>query len=245
MVVLVGAVRFGCGAPPAENTADAAAELERRQTEIRRLDQENARLVAEVQRLRQTLTESRARATARPRAEASLPPAPAAAAAHWIETAVANGDLEALPQLEAAALRNDVRALRALALLSSGDGATALLRVWASGQLTADNLLQATRWLGATVEINPNATDWVQSLTAGDRSTARLITAAAEGLADTQLGATLTGKVDYVVRLRLLNTLIKGIEDAALIEQLGKLYNAVLAELGAGSGAAPEPRPTP
>lgn len=60
MVAGAGALRFAFRPTGPESAPELAAELTRQQTEVRRLDQDNAQLAAETQRLRQTLAELKA-----------------------------------------------------------------------------------------------------------------------------------------------------------------------------------------
>jgi len=239
-----GALRFACG--PA--TPAVAPAQPPHQSELARLEKENAQLATELQRLRQTLAEWKTR-TAAPAADRAPQPRspraaaePAAEAVHWMDAAVANSDVQALPRLEEAALQNDVRALRALAALAAGDNAATLARVWASGRLNAANLMVATRLLGATIEVNPHGAEWVQALTGAGPTGAPLVLAAAEGLAQPDLATATFGRVDFAARVRFLDTLLAGTDDAAVTAQLVRLRDALLARWAAAGGAA---GPTP
>jgi hypothetical protein len=220
-----GRVRVGAGSAVDSKLAAQAEQ-------VRLLAQENARLNAEVQRLRETastlksnlaeqpaeqptVVESRRRIPFRrvtEETEASPPPAD-----NWIEQAVAGGDATALPQLEKLALKNDHQALEALALLADQDQAAALTRVWRSGSLTLANQVDATRYLAATMEVNPDAESLLRGLAADTNSDVRALYAAVDGIANPNFHvsfgrdgvATASPRIkpDYAERIRLLEGL--------------------------------------
>src|SRR5439155_14190401 len=139
---------------------------------------EQARLLAETQRLRETLSELKsnrvARATFKLHHSARPPTAVAGAGESWVEEAVASGDAEALPKLEQAALQGDAAALEALALMADLDKAESLMRVWNSAKLDATASLKAARFLGATIEVNQQGQQLLQSLASRAATDARV-----------------------------------------------------------------------
>ncbi len=225
-----GINRTRSSASPAAD-AERAAESE----QIRVLDQENARLSAELQRLRETASTLKSNldvqvTVEQPRRIPFFPLPEAAETAptegpsgNWIEQAVAAADVAALPQLEEAALKNNRRALEALALLADQDQAAALTRVWRSGSLTLPNLVEATRYLAATMEVNPNAEQLLSGLTADPSADARVLYAALDGLANPSFpvsfgrGVPISApphfKPDYPERLRVLGSLRVAVTD--------------------------------
>ena len=90
----------------------------------------------------------------------------------------------ALPELEKAARRNNRRALEAIALLADRDQSATLTRVWRSGVLTPPNQVDATRYLAATMEVNPDAEQLLRALAGDPNTEARLLYAAVDGLAN-------------------------------------------------------------
>jgi len=141
----------------------------------------------------------------------------------WIEQAVAEGDAEELPQLEEAALKNNHQALEALAFFADQDQAAALTRVWRSQSLTPSNQVDATRYLAATMEVNPNAEQLLHSLATDPNTDLRTLYAAADGLADPSFPLSFDPDVplavpphfkpDYSARLRMLDGLRSAVTD--------------------------------
>jgi hypothetical protein len=225
-----GSERAHSGALPATNS-DLSAESE----QFRLVQQENARLNAEVQRLKETasilknnletraVVESPRRIPFRREAiEAGTAP-PEVASESWIEQVVAGADTTALPQLEKLALRNNRRALEAVALLADQDQAGTLTRVWRSGALTLPNLVEATRYLAATLEVNPDAEQLLRGLAADPNADVLVLNAAVDGLANPNFPVTL-GRVatvpapphfkpDYSRRIRVLDSLRSSFAD--------------------------------
>ncbi len=212
------------GVSPATNS-DLSAESE----QIRVLQQENARLNAEVRRLKETAStltsniemqataESRRRIPFVPGLNEATPAAPEVASESWMEQVVAASDASALPQLEKLALRNNRRALEAVALLADQDQAATLTRVWRSGALTLPNLVEATRYLAATLEVNPDADQLLRGLAADPNADTRVLAAAVDGVANPSFPVTF-GRVtaipppphfkpDYPRRMRMLDSL--------------------------------------
>lgn len=213
----------------------ADSELATKSEQVRVLEQENARLAAELQRVRETASTLKknldVRATVEPlrripfrRLPEAIPTAPTETAAEdWVEQVVAAVDVTAMPQLEEAALKNNRRALEALALLADQDQAAALTRVWRSNSLTLPNLVEATRYLAATMEVNPNAEQLLTGLAADPNADARVLYAALEGLANPSFPVSLGRRLpvtapphfkpDYQERLALLDSLRAAIAD--------------------------------
>jgi cell division protein FtsB len=197
--------------------------------QIQGLEQDNARLNAEVQRLKETAAtlksnvEERATLQTRRRIpfriaspESETPP-PLGASGNWMERAVAAADASALPELEKAARQNDHRALEAIALLADRDQSATLTRVWRSGTLTLSNLVDATRYLAATMEVNPDAEQLLRGLAGDPNTDSRMLYAAVDGLANSgfrvsfgreaPLAAPPHFKPDYAARMRMLESL--------------------------------------
>jgi hypothetical protein len=218
------------GASPATNS-DLSAESE----QIRQLQQENARLNAEIQRLKETASILKSNLEMRAMVETprripfvrglneAEPVPPEVASESWMEQVVAAADTTALPQLEKLALRNNRRALEAVALLADQDQAGTLTRVWRSGALTLPNLVEATRYLAATLEVNPDAEQLLRGLAADPNADARVLAAAVDGLANPNFPVTF-GRVaavpapphfkpDYPRRIRVLDSLRSSFTD--------------------------------
>ena len=226
----------GLGHGRSSASPDTAAQLAAQSEQIRVLEQENARLSAELQRIRETASTLKkdldVRATSEQLRRIPFMRAPMVTEARsvetasedWIEQAVASADVAALPQLEEAALKNNHRALEALALLADQDQAAALTRVWRSESLTLPNLIEATRYLAATMEVNPSAETLLRGLTADQNIDARMLYAAVDGLANPGFrvsfgpGAVVIAapphfKPDYTLRLRVLDGLRAAVAD--------------------------------
>ena len=216
----------------------ADSELATTAEKIRSLEQENARLNAEVQRLKETASVLKSNLAEKVTLENSRripfmrsptavePIATDAAPENWIDQAVATADANALPQLEKLALRNNRRALEAVALLADRDQAATLTRVWRSGSLTMPRLVDATRFLAATMEINPDAEQLLRGLATDPNADARVLYAAVDGLANPNFpvsfehDAAVPGpphfKPDFAARIRILESLRPSFTDADL-----------------------------
>jgi hypothetical protein len=205
------------------------SDLSAESDQIRLLQQENARLNAEIQRLKETAAVLKSNLEMQAVVEAprripylsganETPPAPPEVASErWMEQVVAAADTTALPKLEKLALQNNRRALEAVALLADQDQAGTLTRVWRSGLLTLPNLVETTRYLAATMEVNPDAEQLLRGLAADPNADARVLEAAVDGLANPNFPVTL-GRVapvpapphfkpDYPRRIRVLDGL--------------------------------------
>jgi hypothetical protein len=219
-----GSQRARGNVSPSTNS-DLSGESE----QIRLLQQENARLNAEIQRLKETASILKSNLETQAVVESprripyiSMPNEAAAAqpevaSESWMEQVVAAADTTALPQLEKLALRNNRRALEAVALLADQDQAATLTRVWRSGALTLPNLAQTTRYLAATLEVNPDAEQLLRGLAADPNADMRVLDAAVDGLANPNFPVTF-GRVapvpapphfkpDYSRRIRVLDSL--------------------------------------
>src|SRR5437867_1471902 len=128
------------------------------ESRIQGLQQEQSRAQAEAARLRQTIVELQHRldvmAAVDERRQWRAARQEAAAtretnAPSWIAQAVERGDAGALPRLEQAAVRNDVSALEAIALLSDKDNGETLTSVWNSNALQPATRQRAARLLAA------------------------------------------------------------------------------------------------
>jgi len=227
---LGGASRLRNSPSPADVSGGAT-----RSEKIRALEQENARLSAELQRIRETAStlkkdlDSQAAAIEQPRRIPfrQLPtvsePAATTDSEDWIEQAVVAESSETIPQLEEAALKNDHRALEALALLADQDQAAALTRVWRSNALNPSNLVDATRYLAATMELNPIGEQLLRGLPTDPNLDAGMLNAAVDGLVNPNFPVTLGQsssivppphfKPDYASRLRVLDALRSAVAD--------------------------------
>jgi hypothetical protein len=120
-------------------------------------------------------------------------------------------------------LRNNRRALEAVALLADQDQAATLTRVWHSGALTLPNLVEATRYLAATLEINPDAEQLLRGVATDPNVDARVLYAAVDGLANPNFSVSFAQaatvpapphfKPDYPRRIRLLESLRSSFTD--------------------------------
>ncbi len=148
---------------------------------------------------------------------------PEVASESWMEKTVAEADAGALPQLEKLALRNNRRALEAIALLADQDQAGTLTRVWRSGALTPANQAVATRYLAATMELNPEAELILRGLVADANTDTRLLYSAVDGLSNPSFPVSF-GRVapipppphfkpDYGRRMRVLDNLRSAFTD--------------------------------
>ena len=230
LFILQQSQRAHGGAASATDSKLAAAS-----EEVQLLQQDNARLNAEVQRLKETaaalksnveekaVLETRRRIPFRvPSQETEVPPPPGASG-NWLEQAVATADVGALPELEKAALRNNHTALEAIALLADRDQSATLTRVWRSGALTLPNLVDATRYLAATMEVNPDAEQLLRALASDPTTDSRLLYAAVDGVANPGFRVSLGREVpipppphfkpDYATRMRILGNLRSAVTD--------------------------------
>ena len=230
--------------------------------QVQLLEQDNARLNAEVQRLKETaaalksnLEEKSALETRRripfriPSPEAEIPPPPPGASSNWMEQAVASADVGALPELEKAAGRNNHRALEAIALLADRDQSATLTRVWRSGALTLPNQVDATRYLAATMEVNPDAEQLLRALASYPNTDSRLLYAAVDGLANpgfpVSFGRELPVpapphfKPDYAARMRMLESLRSSLTDDNLRTYIDQAKAELQARWAETSPASP------
>jgi len=239
--------------PSAEVTADLSAKAD----EVEVLRQEQARLTAENDRLRETVEELKSNLQARTALDATrearrvpfLNPPVIDASEAWIADAVTGNDVQALPRLEEAAQQNDQAALEALALMADRDGADALTRVWKSDALTFPNKMMATRYLAATLEVNPHGPDLLRSLFASPTSDVRLLYAALDGIANPAIvpgeGQTVTLPVpqrpepDYEMRVELLDEFGSGTTDEHLLEHMDQARAELMARWSQVAPASP------
>jgi hypothetical protein len=220
---------------PPRTTAEQLAKDD----EIQHLRQEQARLTAEAQRLRQTVAELKSNLDARTaletRRELRRVPVRRQSPADeltdtWIADAVTSGDTQSLPRLEELASQNNEAALEALALMADRDGGAALARVWGSASLSFANKVKATRYLAATLEANPRATELLQSLFNSSTTDGRLLYAAVDGIANPGVEAVLTAnpavpplpqpKPAFDTRVQLLDTFTASITDQRLHDHI-------------------------
>jgi len=220
--------------PHGSGSLDANTKLAAQMDQIRVLEQDNARLSAELQRFKETTsvlksnldsqsetdeTTVRRIPFARPTPPAEAPP-PEPAPDAWVEQAVAGADASTLPALEKLALKNNRRALEAIARLSDLDQAATLTRVWRSGLLSLPRLADATRYLAATMEVNPEAEQLLRGVATDPNADPRVVLAVVDGLANPSAALSQEGagpdvsgvahphfKPDYAERIRLLDSL--------------------------------------
>jgi cell division protein FtsB len=217
----------------------AQAEITKKADETQSLRQEQARLTAENQRLRETVTELKSNLDARIAVEGrrwlrrvpfrETGPTDQAAAA-WIAEAVTSGNVQALPRLEAAAQQNNPLALEALAQMAERDGGEALTRVWSSDSLSFANKVTATRYLAATMEVNPHAEEILRSLFAAPATDARLLYAAVDGIAnpgppameaqDPTVPSPVPVEPDFSRRVQVLDELGASVTDEDLLSHI-------------------------
>lgn len=227
-------------------SAEVAAALSAKADEIQVLRQEQARLTAENDRLRETVEELKSNLEERVqeahretrRVPFRNPPAIDPTEA-WIADAVAGNDVQALPRLEEAAQQNDPVALEALALMADHDGADALTRVWKSDALTFANKMMATRYLAATLEVDPHGQDLLRSLFASPTTDLRLLYAALDGIANPTIvpgdGQTLALPVpqrpepDFETRVELLDEFGSAATDERLLDHMDQARAALMA----------------
>ena len=166
-----------------------------------------------------------------------------------MEQAVVAADAGALPELEKAALRNNHRALEALALLADRDQSAALTRVWRSGALTLPNQVDATRYLAATMEVNPDAEPLLRALASDPTTDSHLLYAAVDGIANpvfrVSFGRGLPVlppphfKPDYTARMRMLESLRSSVTDDDLRAYVDQAKAELQARWAETSPAAP------
>jgi cell division protein FtsB len=228
----------------------ASSELAEESEQIRALEQENARLAAELQRLRETASTLKqdldVRAPVEQRGRVPFMRVPAVTEARQVETPSDDWIEQAVVS---AALKNNRRALEALALLADQDQAAALTRVWRSDSLAPPNLIDATRYLAATMEVNPNAESLLRGLAADSTADSRTLEAAVDGLANPSFPVSFGRgspvpvtapphfKPDYSLRLRVLDALRAAVADEnfrARADQARSELQMHWTELGAG-----------
>jgi hypothetical protein len=209
-----------------EISPEMAAGLEAKSEVIRLLRQDQARLAAEAQRLRETVAELKNQMEEQAAEEVAAPAAPARTAEPvaspamvdaWLEEAVAGSQVMYLPRMEVLALQNHDVALEALALLSSLDNGETLNRVWASDRLDLPRRMRAARFLGATLELNPYAAGLLEQLFASPTADQRVLYAALEGIRNPSFPISFGRRQpveppprfqpDYSLRARLVDTL--------------------------------------
>lgn len=202
--------------PTGDPHPQSAAEQSASDKELEQLRQEHARLLAETQRLKETLDELRHKRTARAAASRPLPASPSSPPSSttgpWIEQVVVAGDVTALPKLEQLAIQGDATALEALAMMADLDKAESLMHVWGSTKLDAVTLQKTARYLGATIELNPQGKQFLVSLTSRPGTDARLVCAAVDGLVNPDIS--IRSKPDFGMRARLLEGLHAAVTDA-------------------------------
>ena len=236
VMTAVGLVYLHWGAGPAGRPAQPAQD--QLEAQLTNLNQENARLVAEAQRLRETVTEMRNRPVDVPvqrvpfRRRAGAPEIEP-----WILEAVHNPDAQSLLKLEQAALQNNLAALDAVALLADRDQAETLVRVAAFPDLNPAGRQRAALLLGATVELNPHVEELLLALTGNDPSLAGM---AGVGLETprfvSRLGITPSARIkaDYALRLRILAALRATVTEESLVTRLEQAHVKIAQRASAG-----------
>jgi hypothetical protein len=208
-----------------ESTPKQAAESKTKDDELLRLRQDNARLSAEAQRLRQTVTELKTFRSAPPAAVPPAVPAAEPAPAARSPEPPAAGDPAALQRLQEAAARNDEPALQQLAAQAEGGGSYALMSVWNATSLNLSNKLQATYYIGATLEGDRLTDEWLRSLFGTPNMDSRFLFAALDGL------ASVTGGVQPNLerRMQLLDSLKPLVKDEQLRARLDEVREKLAA----------------
>jgi len=236
VMTAVGLVYFHWGAGPAGRLALPAQD--QLAAQLANLNRENARLVAEAQRLRETVAEMRNRPVDVPVQRVPFRRrAVAAEVEPWILEAVHTPDAQSFPKLEQAALQNNLAALDALALLADRDQAEALVRVAASPNLNPTGRERAALLLGACVELNPHVEELLLALTGNDPALALM---AVVGLETprfvTRLGITSTPRIkaDYALRLRILTALRSTATEESLVTRLEQAQAKISQRAGGG-----------
>ena len=205
-------------------SGSAPAGHDKLETRIQLLQQEQARATAEEARLKQTIADLQSELDARAAIDARRqsrmarrePNAPDPSVEQWIVDAVIQGDAQALPKLEEAALNNNLSAIDALALLAEHDNAETLTRVWGSPSLNGESRLRATLLVAATVELNPRGGELLGALFSATPVDPQMRDAALAGLMMPDFTTRLKQssdfpspphfRPDYAMRLKLLET---------------------------------------
>ena len=190
------------------------------ESQLAGLKQENARLTAEAQRLRETVAELRSRPVAETVRRIPFRRSPVEP---WIMEATNNPDAQSLARLEQAALQNNLDALDALAVLADRDNSAALVRVAAAPTLNPAGKQRAALLLGATVELNPQAEELLLAQAGTDPDWVRLaVTGLETPRLVTRLGITPPPQIksDYALRLRIVTGLRAAVTDESLAARL-------------------------
>ncbi|NQU12269.1 hypothetical protein HQ590_15850 [bacterium] len=191
LVVLAGgALLYRAGAIHRREAASVTTTpLDSSAAELDRLHQENARLTAEAQRWRQTVSELKDQldgpAAFRPRRRT-----PASRTGVGLPGSAQDTDREGqagpvrpmIEQLTARALNGDRRALERLVVLADRGGAPALVRLWNSGSLPAIALPTAARCLGSIIELSPGAAEALRVLFTEPQTDEALVRTALDGI---------------------------------------------------------------
>ena len=229
----VGLVYLHWGAGPVGKPPTSAQD--QLEAQLANLNQENARLVAEAQRLRETVAEMRSRPVDVPVQRVPFRRRAAAEVEPWILESVQNPDAQSLLKLEQAALQNNLAALDAIALLADRDNAESLVRVAASPDLNPASRQRAALLLGATVELNPHVEELLLALSGTDQSLAGM---AVVGLETprfaSRLGMTpaFRIKADYPLRLRILAALRATVTEESLVTRLEQAHVKIAQRAG-------------
>lgn len=234
----------------ADGSTSTPSELEAKDDQIRLLRRDQARLQAETQRLRETVSELKsnrvARAMFRMQHTARPPATESETGTAWMDDAVTAGDAASLPKLEQLATQGDASALEALALLADLDKAESLMRVWNSTRLDASASVKAARYLAATIELNPQGQQFLVGLPTRAATDARVLCATVDGLINPSFPTTLARttpanapphfKPDFGLRARILDGLHGAVTDAearACIEKAREELAARVAQAAA------------
>lgn len=218
--------------------------------EVLKLRQDNAKLTAETKQLNQTITELQ-RALATPLVSPAPPafrdtpfrdgsaPAEATEGPEGPEEPAGAAALtaRALAEVERLALQNDGAALDTLAAMAEHDEARSLMRVWSSGKLNEENLLRAARYLGSTVEVNPQGMEVLRQVCIGPAVNEDLVMELLAGLAQPSLPAGAALKADFRMRLRMLDALRASAGTGWLRARLEEARADVVAQLAGEAGS--------
>ncbi len=174
--------------------AVATADAEQHRQQLRA---DNARLAAENERLRQTLSFYQGESEESSGPATSPSPGPATGDKKSTDESAAS-----LVQWEARAMQNDLAAVTALGDAIPQDQGEALLRVWDSGQLDLPGQRTAAWYLGTTLEANPKIAAAVRALFADAEADPELWLSALDGLATrSPITTDYHSRVDLLVEL--------------------------------------------
>ena len=231
VMTAVGLVYYRIGASPTIKAVLPA--VDQWADELAAAKQENARITAEAQRLRETVAELRSRQAAEPIRRLPFRRAPVEP---WILETIRNPDAQSLSKLEQAALQNNPDALDAVAVLADRDKAETLTRIFSSPTLTDAVKQRAAQLLGATVELNPHAEELLLAL-AGSAPTwaVWMVTGMETPGFITRLGITPPTPFtpDFALRLKIVTDLRAAVTNESLAVWLDSARTKIAQRAGA------------